>query len=89
MWITNGRARTMRARTMRARTMRARTMRARTMRARTMRARTMRARTMRGQIARPQGQAGYLPRSARMRLAALWPAAPMTDPAGWQPAEPA
>jgi hypothetical protein len=27
------------------------------------------------------------PRSRRTRIAALWPAAPMTEPAGWQPAE--
>ena len=32
---------------------------------------------------------GQRPRSVRMRRAALWPAAPITLPAGWQPALPA
>ena len=28
----------------------------------------------------------HLPKSFKTRIAALWPAAPMTEPAGWQPA---
>ncbi|GAA1829215.1 hypothetical protein GCM10009682_55120 [Luedemannella flava] len=39
--------------------------------------------------ARNRPEKGQRPRSARMRRAALCPAAPMTEPAGWQPALPA
>ncbi|WUI05018.1 TMEM175 family protein [Micromonospora sp. NBC_00421] len=38
---------------------------------------------------RSERGAAQRPRSARMRRAALWPAAPITLPAGWQPALPA